>query len=112
MSGYDLHRPDYSGTTNEDWDAPRKKDFDTDDLSDIDDHFLLSESGFAPDDFVDLELPVVDPDDRLNLNALQAAHGGNHSVDSIDGIGDDTRSDAKDLIERLGREEFDHEIGD
>ncbi|WP_254542767.1 hypothetical protein [Halomarina pelagica] len=112
MTDYEVHEPDYSGTTTEEWSAPREGDFDTDDLSAIDDHFVLSASGFPPDDFTDLKLPVVDPDGDLNENALQTAHGGAHSVEAIDGIDDDTRRDVKDLLEDLSREEFGDGIGD
>ena len=112
MTDYDAHEPDYSGTTTEDWDAPQENDFDTDDLSEIADHFVLSESGFPPDDFTDLKLPVVDPDGNLNENALQTAHGGAHSVEAIDDIDDDTQEDVEDLLEELSQEEFDSDIGD
>ena len=112
MTDYDLHEPDYSGTTTEDWDAPRKEDFDTDDLSAIADHFLLSESGFPPERFTDLNLPVVDPDGNLNENALQTAHGGAHSVEAMDDVDEETVERTKDLLEELSEEEFGHDIGD
>lgn len=111
MTEYATHEPDYSEATTEEWDAPREEDFDTDDRSEIDDHFVLSSSGFPPDDFTDLKLPVVDPDGALNENALQAAHGGAHSVEVIDDVDDDTERDVKDLLEDLSREEFDEGIG-
>lgn len=112
MGEYDTHEPDYSGTTTEEWDAPQQEDFDTDDLAEIADHFVLSASGFPPEKFTDLKLPVVDPDGDLNLNALQTAHGGGHSVEAVDGIDDDTAGEVKDLLEGLAREEFDEEIGE
>lgn len=112
MTDYQAHDPDYSGTTTEDWSAPQENDFGTDDLEEIADHFLLSSSGFPPENFSDLKLPVVDPDGELNLNALETAHGGAHSVEAVDGIDDDTRSQVKDTIETLASEEFDHQIGD
>lgn len=111
MTGYDIHEPDYSGTTTDDWDAPQEEDFDTDDISEIANHFVLSASGFAPENFTDLKLPVVEPGGDLNENALQAAHGGNHSVESIDDLDDDTESDVKDLLEDLSQEAFDEDIG-
>ncbi|WP_227353339.1 hypothetical protein [Haladaptatus salinisoli] len=112
MPDYSFHRPEYSGTTTGEWSSPRENDFDTDDLSTIADHFLLSSSGFPPDDFTDLKLPVVNPDGELNLNALETAHGGAHSVEAIDGIDDDTKRTVKDTVEELASDEFDHEIGD
>ncbi|AGN02422.1 hypothetical protein L593_12415 [Salinarchaeum sp. Harcht-Bsk1] len=111
MADYALHEPDYSGTTTQDWDAPQESDFDTDDLGDIADHFLLSASGFPPENFTDLKLPVVDPDGKLNENALQSAHGGAHSVDEIDGIDDETAADTKDAIEDLARDGFHEDLG-
>lgn len=111
MTDYDIHQPDYSGTTTEDWSAPRENDFDTDDFSEISDHFVLSSSGFPPEEFTDLKLPVVDPDGSLNLNALEAAHGGAHSVEAIDAIDDDTKQRIKNMLESLSQSEFDHQLG-
>ncbi|MFC7156119.1 hypothetical protein ACFQPA_11740 [Halomarina halobia] len=112
MTDYEVHEPDYSGTTTEEWSAPREEDFDTDDLSEIDGHFLLSASGFPPEAFTDLKLPVVDPDGDLNENALQTAHGGAHGVEAVDDIDDDTVERVRDLIEDLSQREFDEDIGD
>lgn len=112
MTDFELHKPEYSGTTTDEWDAPQEEDFDTDDRAEIGAHFLLSASGFPPENFTDLKLPVVDPDGNLNENALQAAHGGAHSVEAIDDLDDDTRQDVKDLIEDLAQEEFDEDIGE
>ena len=58
MPEYDLHDPDSSGRTESEWDAPRMENFETDDLPSIDDHFLLTPSGFPPEDFGDLALPI------------------------------------------------------
>jgi hypothetical protein len=112
MTDYETHDPEYSGTTTEEWNAPQQEDFETDDLSDIDGHFILSVSGFPPDEFTDLKLPVVDPDSNLNENALQSAHGGAHSVEAIDDIDDETTQDVQDLLEELSQQEFDEDIGD
>ncbi len=112
MTDYDLHEPSYSGSTTDDWDAPQMKNFDTDDLSEIDDHFLLSASGLPSDEFTDLKIPVVDPDGDLNENALQTAHGGAHGVASVDDIDDETVEDATDLVEYLAQDAFDEDIGD
>ncbi|WP_158058673.1 hypothetical protein [Halorussus halophilus] len=110
-TSYDVHRPEYSGTTTDDWSAPDEQDFDTDDLSKIAAHFLLSASGFEdPDKYGDLKLPVVDPEGNLNLNALETAHGGAHSVEAVDGIDDETKEQVEDICEDLAHSEFDHEI--
>lgn len=110
MTDYEMHEPKYDGTTTDEWDAPREHDFDTDDLSEIDDHFVLSSSGFAPDDFADLKLPVVDSEGNLNLNALETAYGGAHSVEAVEGIDDDAVGSVKSLLQQLASEEFDHDI--
>lgn len=112
MADYDLHEPTYSETTTEEWDAPQLNDFDTDDLGAISDHFLLSASGFPPETFGDLKLPVVDPSGALNENAIQSAHGGAHSVESVQGIDDATAEDAKELLEELSQEAFGRDVGD
>lgn len=113
MTSYDVHTPEYDGTTEGDWDAPQEHDFDTDDLSTIADHFVLSSSGLGdPDDFGDLKLPVVSPDGELNSHALQTAHSGGHSVETIDDIGDGTKSDAKDVLEDLADEFDDLDLSD
>lgn len=109
---YDVHEPDYAGTTTEEWDAPQQNDFGTDDLGEIADHFVLSASGFPPDAFTDLKIPVVDPDGNLNENALQSAHGGAHSVEAIDDVDDETVDEVEDLLEELSREAFDSDIGE
>ena len=112
MPTYSLHEPEYSGTTSDEWSAPDMEDFDTDDLGEIGDHFLLSASGFPPEKFGDLKLPVVDPSGALNENALQSAHGGAHSVEAIDGVDEETNADVKTLLEDLSQTEFDADIGD
>jgi hypothetical protein len=113
MTDYSLHEPEFSGTTDEEWDEPQLEDFDTDDLSTVDDHFLLSADEFPPENFTDLKLPVVAPDGNLNRHALQTAKSGGHGVGAIDDLDDDTRGDAKDLIDRLANENFeDAEFGD
>lgn len=108
MPDYELHEPEYSDTTTEEWDSPREEDFDTDNLPEIADHFVLSSVGFPLDSFTDLKLPTVDPDGTLNENALQAAYGGAHSVEAID---DDTKQEVKDLLETLSQKEFNADIG-
>ncbi|MBV0922738.1 hypothetical protein KTS45_00855 [Halomicroarcula limicola] len=112
MSSYEAHSVSYSGTTEADWSAPSESDFETDDLSTVDDHYLLSSSGFPPEEFSDLQIPVVDPDGSLNLNALQTAYSGGHSVEAVDGIDGETVGQVKGIIQRLASEGFDHEIGD
>lgn len=106
MSSYESHEPSYDGTTTDDWDAPREHDFDTDDLGDIADHFVLSSSGFPPDNYGDLSIPVVDPDGRLNLNALQTARRTGHGIGSMDDLDDDVAAEAREIVDRLVEREF------
>jgi hypothetical protein len=111
MPDYDVHDPSYDGTTRDDWDAPRESDFDTDDLGEIADHFLLSSAGFPPEAFDDLQLPVVDPGGDLSLEALETAHGGAHGATAVEGIDDDTVDEVQSRIEALAESAFDHQIG-
>jgi hypothetical protein len=110
MTDYEIHAVSYSGTTTEDWDAPRESDFDADDLSVVDDHFLLSESGFPPERFADLNVPVVDADGRLNLNALRTAYAGGHSVAAVEDLDDQKVGQVKGVIQQLAEHEFGQRI--
>lgn len=113
MTDYSVHEPDYSGTTEDDWDAPRENDFDADDLGEIADSFVLSASGFDdPDRYSDLNAPVVDPDGNLNANALQTAYSGGHSVEKVDDIDDDTVDDARAVLDGLADEFDDVDLAD
>lgn len=113
VTDYESHEPDFSGTTTEEWSEPQLEDFDTDDLSEVADHFLLSASGFPPENFTDLKLPVVDPDGNLNRNALRTAKSGGRGVGAIDDLDDDTRDEVEDTIDNLANEHFeDADFGD
>ncbi|ELZ21526.1 hypothetical protein C477_05591 [Haloterrigena salina JCM 13891] len=124
MTDYEMHEPDFSGTTTEEWDEPQLEDFDiserssdgqrdsdesrqTDDLSEVADHFILSSSGFPPENFTDLKLPVVDPDGNLNKNALQTAKSGGHGVGAVEDLDDDTQEEIEDMINELANDNFD-----
>ncbi|WP_435155589.1 hypothetical protein [Haladaptatus sp. DFWS20] len=107
MMNYSVHEPEFDDTTDDDWSAPQENDFDTDDLSEIASHFVLSASGFdSPDTYDDLKLPVVGADGRLNENAVQTAYSGGHSVEAVEDIDDDTKQDAKNVLKSLA-DEFD-----
>ncbi|GAB3667067.1 hypothetical protein [Halopiger thermotolerans] len=113
MSDYEMHEPEFSGTTTDEWDEPQLEDFDTDDLGEVADHFILSASGFPPENFTDLKLPVVDPDGNLNKNALQTAKSGGHGVGAIDDLDDDKRDEIEDMIDELANDNFeDADFGD
>lgn len=110
------HTPSYSSTTDNDanfadgsWGSPDMEDFDTDDLSEIDDHFLASTSGFPPESYSDLMLPVVEPDGTLNLNGLRAA---NQRLPQSHGLNDDQQQSVESTINRLAEDEFDVDWSD
>ncbi|MCU4743223.1 hypothetical protein [Natronoglomus mannanivorans] len=106
MPNYEHHEPEFSGTTTDEWEEPRLEDVDTDDLSAVADHFVLSSSGFPPENFTDLTLPVVEPSGGLNRNALQTAKSGGRGVGAVDGLAEDQRAEIEDLIDRLANERF------
>lgn len=105
-----IHTPSYSGTTESgEWSRPAQSDFDTDDLSEIDDHFIASRSGFPPENYGDLVLPVVSASGNLSLPGLRAAAS---RVSQVDGLSDDEQSRIESMIERLANDEFDADFGD
>lgn len=110
LQDYEMHTPEWSGTTESDWSSPDLEDFDTDDLSEVAKHFLISASGFPPEDFTDLKLPVVEPNGDLNLNALAAVKGG-RGVSAVDGLSDDMESKIVDWVNSTANEEFDEDWG-
>ncbi|AEH36205.1 hypothetical protein [Halopiger xanaduensis] len=130
MTDYEMHEPDFSGTTTEEWDEPQLEDFDiserssdgqrdsdesrqTDDLGEVADHFILSASDFPPENFTDLKLPVVDPDGNLNKHALQTAKSGGHGVGAVEDLDDEKRDEIEDMIDELANENFeDADFGD
>ncbi|MFB6219930.1 MAG: hypothetical protein ABEH90_00705 [Halolamina sp.] len=103
---YELHEPTFYDTTAERWDAPSRQEFDDSRVEAVDDHYLLSASGFPPDAFEDLELPVVDEEGRLNRNALADAAYGANSVETLD-VSTDVVEEVKDLVHDLLNEQFD-----
>jgi hypothetical protein len=89
----------------ESWSSLAMQDFDTDDLSEIDNHFFASKSGFPPENFSDLNLEVVRPDGTLDLQGLRSAW---KVAASVEGITDKQAETVKSKIDRLGEEQFDH----
>lgn len=106
MTDYDIHRPSFSDTTRTQWDFPTEDNFNTDDLSAVADHFLLSASGFEdPDEFDDLALPVVSTRGYLSLNGLWAARSGPYSVERVE-CDEETKAEVRERIDDLGNENF------
>jgi hypothetical protein len=110
LQDYEMHTPSWSGTTEEDWSRPDMEDFDTDDLSEISNHFIISSSGFPPENFTDLKLPVVEPSRELNVNALAAVKGG-RGVSAVDGLSSDEEDEIVQMVNELANEEFDRDWG-
>lgn len=103
---YEVREPEFDDTTTEEWNRPQQNDFDTDDLEEIARHFVLSEGGFPPENFGDLDVPVVDPDGNLNLSALRTAKSGGRGVRAVGGIDQDTAEEALKIVTRLANENF------
>lgn len=103
---YELHEPTFYDTTAERWEEPSRQAFDDSRVEVVDDHYLLSASGFPPESYEDLELPVVDEDGRLNRNALADAAYGPNSVESLD-VSEAVEEETKDLVHDLLDEQFD-----
>jgi hypothetical protein len=111
LQDYSMHTPDWSGTTEGEWSSPDMEDFDTDDMSEIDDHFLISMDGFPPEDYGDLKLPVVEPNGDLNVNALAAVKGG-RGVSAVDGLSSEMEDDIVDWVNETANDEFDRNWGE
>ncbi|WP_247003202.1 hypothetical protein [Halosolutus gelatinilyticus] len=130
MTDYEMHEPEFSGTTTEERDEPQLEDFgisercsdgqgdsnesrQTDDLSEVADHFILSASGFPPENFTDLTLPVVDPDGDLNKNALQTTKSGGHGIGAVEDLNDEKAEEVENMTDDLANEHFeDADFGD
>jgi hypothetical protein len=102
--GYQLHDPSYSGTADDaSSEQLSQEDFDSDDLAMIGDHYLLSESGFPPESFTDLALPVVNTDGSLSRARLSSAKAG---VGQLDGVSDEIAENTNGKIDNLVESEF------
>ncbi|QFU82053.1 hypothetical protein [Natronorubrum aibiense] len=106
MTDYEVHEPEFSGTTIEEWEEPQLEDFDTDELADVAVHFILSASGFLPENVTDRKLPVVGPDGNLNKNALSTAKSGGRGVGAVENLDDEQQREIKSLIDGLANDHF------
>jgi HK97 family phage prohead protease len=97
------HTPEFSSAADQEWNAPNLEDFDTDDLSEVDDHFVGSRTEFPPDTYGELAWPVVEPDGTLNLNALQNAAA---RISQTEGFSDEEKEEARSIVENLAEDNF------
>lgn len=105
-----VHEPQFEETTTNDVSDLDLEDwgFEDDDWDELDEvaqevvaeHFLASESGFPPESFDDLTLPVVTADGELSEPALRDA------LDEQDVLGDDVAGDVEEIVSEL-LDEFD-----
>jgi len=103
------HTPEWDGLDEErEWEKPAMEDFDTDDMSEIDDHFIVSKTGeWPPENYGDLALPVVFPDGDLSLDALDSAH---QTAPQMDGVSDDMADKLQTKIDNWAQEHFDQPV--
>lgn len=103
-----IHDPTWSGTTttasSDGWSRPALGDFDTDDLGEVAGAFLASETGFPPENYTDLILPVVTPDGELSLPGLRASASRLPQAESVT---EDERATLKTKIANLANDNFD-----
>lgn len=115
-----VHTPEFSDTRSAPWNEPSLEDFtdgdtswdelDSDTKRTIGNHYLVSKTGFPPENFGDFALPVVDSEGNLVLNALQNAKARASQVSGLDG---DTLERVESTINRLANENFsDAEFGE
>lgn len=111
LQSMEMHMPEWSGTTEGEWEKPTLNDI-TDktwgDLSDeekstISNHFLVSKSGFPAENFGDLALPVVEPNGDLSLSALQNAKA---RAGQVSGLSGDNLDEVEDMIDSLANDNF------
>ena len=110
LMAYEMHEVEFSGVTTEEWESPSMDDFDTDDLEEISKHFIVSTSGFPPERYRDLKMPVVSPAGELNLNALQSVKGGS-GTSAAEGLDSEIGTDLGEYINKLAADEFDKKWG-
>lgn len=111
LAQHEVHEPEFSGTREAPWSKPSLEDFtdeswddlSSDEKNSIADHFIGSSTGFPPENFGDLFLPVVDSEGNLVLNALQNAKA---RVGQVSGLSDEDQNRAENIINRLAEGNF------
>lgn len=110
-AGISVHTPEFSDTREAPWNEPSLEDFSdmswdemsSEEKSDISAHFLVSKTGFPPENFGDLSLPIVDSEGNLVLNALQNAKA---RAGQVSGLSGDALSQVENTIDRLANDNF------
>ena len=116
MGYYDVHDPEWTDTAERGGRQPEESDYATEggdritdeERREASDHILLSKSGFPPEEFGDLKVPVVDENSSLSLQLLEE---GREAVGRMDDLEDDTREQARQTIDRLASEQFEADLG-
>jgi hypothetical protein len=114
MQDYEAHRPEFSGLAPErDWSRPDLEDFDvsedtfselpSDEKEVVASRFVLSSSGFPPENYGDLSLPVVFPDGELSLSALENAKA---RASQVEGISTDMERKVKEMLTEMANTNF------
>lgn len=101
-----VHKPDWSGTDENEWNKPALDDFTSEsweDLSDdekssIGNHFIFSMTGFPADNFSDMKLPVVRPSGTLSLSAVRNAKA---RLSQTDGLSGEQRSRVESMLDSI-----------
>jgi hypothetical protein len=113
MMDYEIHEPEFSGTTEQEWNRPDLEDFDVsedtyselpaDEKEMVEAKFVASSSGFPAENFSDLSLPVVEPSGELSLNALSNAKA---RANQVEGMSEDNVIEVKEMMTELANENF------
>lgn len=98
----EIHEPTFDGATEDRWVEPDWEALADGSPDAVAGHFLLSRTGFPPDDVDDLAVPVVDEEGRLNLHALADVAVG---IDDVD-VDEDTEEEIVELAHELIRDNF------
>lgn len=103
LAAHDYNIPSWGSTSKRGWESPQLSDFRTEDMEKVSQHFLASTSGFPPENFNDLKLPVVDENGRLNLRALRIAK---RAASQVNGVSEQSEEKIKLIANTLIKSNF------
>lgn len=111
LQDMEVHSVSFNSTTSGDWDSPNLEDFTDESWNDLSQskkraigrHFLISKTGFPPENYTDFALPVVEPNGNLNLNALRNAKA---RASQVSGIEDEQITRVQKMINNLANGNF------